>query len=160
MSESKVFCGCGAEIESVTPERKSEVFWRRVGTGEVCANNHWHIPATVPAVEGEPKRPKAIGADIGCISDDHRTNASVYLKHDADSYMDHLESQQAQYARLAAILGCPNEPVAMQDAVAELMSAGRDVLLFLADARTRGYSLGGVRSAPELILDAALGGKS
>jgi hypothetical protein len=45
MSETRK-CKCGAEIEGVigTPPSAGK-FWQRVGTCEVCVDNHWHEPA-------------------------------------------------------------------------------------------------------------------
>lgn len=36
----KVLCSCGAEIVHLRDN-----FWRRVDSGEVCYQNHWHEPA-------------------------------------------------------------------------------------------------------------------
>jgi hypothetical protein len=48
MAERTV-CSCGAQIEEVIKSSLSPgEFWQRVGTCEVCIENHWHEPAAAP----------------------------------------------------------------------------------------------------------------
>lgn len=67
-----------------------------------------------------PSRPNGRSADIGCISDDHRTEASVYLRADADAHFDKLESiiagLRAQVVEMENQFGLPHadDPLAQQ----------------------------------------------